>query len=198
MDRERDPGLREVIFLALFLALIAPSHGPIPDPSPGQGERACGPDVASWPDPEPFPNHTQGPQRVTDEITPATRAQVALALLRAGAPSRALPVLLAVSALETGHWQSMRRYNLGNFKSTKGDGRDHYALHGKTDYLFRAYKDLDEGAEDFVRGFRTRYRGAWPAILAQDPVRASRAMHRARYYTLSEERYTGLLVPLAR
>ncbi len=70
--------------------------------------------------------------RLPDVKTTATRQEMLevfwkawVAYFNAIPKKESIWVLLAQSALETGHWRSMHCYNLGNVKSRPGDGFDY-------------------------------------------------------------------------
>jgi flagellum-specific peptidoglycan hydrolase FlgJ len=112
---------------------------------------------------------------------------------------------MAQSALETGRWKHCHCWNLGNVKSSFGDGRDftffrcNEVLSGKTVWFdpphpytrFRAFRTLAEGAVDhlaFLRGL-TRYKIAWQWVMAGDPHAFVQALKAAGYFTADEAPY---------
>jgi hypothetical protein len=131
---------------------------------------------------------------------------VAWRALVGSAPSReSILVLLAHSALETGHWKGCHNWNLGNVKSRAGDGRCwtffrcNEVIGGKLVWFspphpqtrFRAFQSLQEGAADhlaFLRGMK-RYAGAWEQVIAGDPRAFARALKAAGYFTAAERPY---------
>lgn len=134
------------------------------------------------------------PAALAVELTAAWHA------LRAETPLRgSILLIMAHSALETGHWKACHCWNIGNVKSVPGDGRDwtffrcYEVEHGKTVWYdpphpatrFRAFRTLREGALDhlaFLMG-RKRYAGAWQHVLEPDPVFFVKALHAAGYFT---------------
>jgi len=74
-------------------------------------------------------------------------------------------ILLSQTALETGRWAKMYNYNWGNIKSHSDDG--HYwtmydcseIINGREFFFhpphdqckFRAYRSVEDGAEDYIR-----------------------------------------------
>jgi hypothetical protein len=127
------------------------------------------------------------------------------------APSpETLAILVAQSALETGHWRSMWCWNFGNIRgSFRGawtsfrageivDGREIFLEAGPAN-KFRAYASAAEGAEDFVRflgtatrpGQSNRYASAWAAALRGDAMTFALELGRAGYYTASREKYAA-------
>lgn len=85
--------------------------------------------------------------RLQAKKTPVTKEQLIEALWKAwltlfeGPPKReSIWILLAQSALETGHWKSMFAFNLGNVKSRDGDGYD-YTYFACNEILDRKYAE---------------------------------------------------------
>jgi hypothetical protein len=121
-----------------------------------------------------------------------------------------LAILVAQSALETGHWRSMWCWNFGNIRgSFQGawtsfrageivDGREIFLDAGPTN-KFRAYASAGAGAEDFVRflgtatrpGQTNRYAAAWAAALRGDALTYALELGRAGYYTANREKYAA-------
>src|SRR6266568_2263174 len=113
----------------------------------------------------------QAPEELPAIRTPCSPEDLALAFCSAwrallgSAPSRdSILLLLAHSALETGHWKSMMCNNIGNVKSRDGDGRCwtffrcNEIIGGKVLWFdpphpvcrFRAFQTLTEGAVDHI------------------------------------------------
>lgn len=118
-------------------------------------------------------------------------------------------VIWAQWALETGTGKFCCNWNLGNVKHVKGDGYDYMALKGVWEIVngkrielppenpgswFRALPSLDEGMHDHIALIRDkRFRAAWPAVLAGDPIGFARILKEQRYYTASLESYSALM-----
>jgi hypothetical protein len=150
------------------------------------------------------------PEQLTNVITPVDPAALAVELtaawraLRAETPQRgSILLLIAHSALETGHWKSCHCWNIGNVKSVPNDGRDwtffrcYEVEKGKVVWYdppspvtrFRAFRTLREGALDhltFLMG-RKRYAAAWEHVLEPDPKDFVRALWDAGYFTADPE-----------
>jgi hypothetical protein len=92
--------------------------------------------------------------QIAAEKTLLTAPQALYALGKAlGSDIRALPMVAAQSAVETGHWQSMWHWNFGNV--TAGPSND-YQILPKNPLHFRVYNSPDEGARDYVEYLRRR------------------------------------------
>jgi hypothetical protein len=117
--------------------------------------------------------------------------------------SAQLMVLMAQWGLETGNGASMIQYNVGNFKSTAGDGLDYTTfrtrevINGEDVYLdqnFKAYPDLDSGVAAYLASLAPpsgRFSSAWPYVLSGDLDGFAQALKNAGYYTASEESYAA-------
>jgi len=141
---------------------------------------------------------------------------------------KSLALLWSQSALETGRWKVIRNNNFGNikkkhykklsWKEIPDDGHSwtmfatgenlwnkelqktewhwfeppHYQTH------FRSYKNVVDGAEDYIRlvSQRSRYKLAWAEVLKGDPRAFSHELRKAGYYTASEAKYTAGVVRL--
>lgn len=144
-------------------------------------------------------------QNVPPQHTPISAEQLYGALTRAwpsvvgGTANRAsLLVLLAQSALETGAWKSLYNYNLGNVKHVQGDGYDFFSIrcnefaNGQevwSQCQFRAYPNLDTGAQDYLAFLVRRFRTAWSAVEDGDPDDFVHRLKAAGYFTSSESDY---------
>jgi hypothetical protein len=121
-------------------------------------------------------------------------------------------VLTAQSALESGRWRSMHRFNPGNIKASEsyeymycqfacdeiinGKIQKFFPPHPQTN--FRAFYDLEVGVLDYLRFLsrRARYAQAWAAASRGDPAAFIRALHSAGYFTASEAPYLKAVVSL--
>ncbi len=143
--------------------------------------------------------------------TPLTKEQAREALRKAfyaltGAPpsENVLALLMAQSALETGHWESMHHYNWGGLKAySSWDGErtsypcSEYIKGKKTRYptgnkhcIFRAYPNASEGAKDYLRILLRRE--DWKkGLLSGDPQKFNAALSgkSPRYYTAKPSKY---------
>lgn len=101
---------------------------------------------------------------VPRQNTPATRSEVAAAILQAGAPPAAVDVLLAQWDLETGGGSQMYNWNAGNIicagYPTCNSGGPH---------SFRAYPDLVTGIADWFHQLQRVWPQAWAGAMAGDP-----------------------------
>jgi hypothetical protein len=121
-------------------------------------------------------------------------------------------VLTAQSALESGRWKSMHRFNPGNIKASdsyeylycqfacdeiiNGKIEKFYPPHPQTN--FRAFMDLDTGVLDYLRFLsqRARYSSSWHAAEAGDPALFVHALKNAGYFTADEAPYLRSVVSL--
>lgn len=150
-----------------------------------------------------------------DKLTPVTTTDVYLALRRAWedqvtdvaldslALRGALLVLLSQWALETAFGKAVHWFNLGNAKHVDGDGHDFSVfrcsevIRGQEQFMdcpFVAFDNLDEGAAYYLRSIRSRFRFAWPAVLAGDVGDFAHRLKEAHYYTADEAVYTAGLI----
>lgn len=121
-------------------------------------------------------------------------------------------VLTAQSALESGRWRSMHRFNPGNIKASAGyeflycQYRCNEVIGGNTEWFdpphpqtnFRAFMDLDTGVLDYLRFLsgRVRYAGPWAAATKGDPAAFVHALKISGYFTASEGPYLKGVVSL--
>lgn len=148
------------------------------------------------------------PRQVPPERTPVTRAQMRESLgrawtrLRGAAPGeRTLDVLTAHASLETASGGRMYNFNFGGIKGTSPAGlttgaMTHEVIDGRRTEVrafFRAYRNLDEGAEDFVGLLGRRYGAALDAAAAGDPDAYAHALKARGYYTGDEADYADTL-----
>lgn len=154
-----------------------------------------------------------------DLLTPVTAREVSEALRVAFGRASGLVVTretlalaTAQSALETGRWKSIHRYNLGNIKA--GPTYEGYycqfrcneVIGGKVVWFdpphpqtnFRAFLSLEDGATDHVSflAHRARYAPAWSELLRGEPELYVRALKTAGYFTANEAAYTKAVVSL--
>jgi hypothetical protein len=149
---------------------------------------------------------------VTDLLTPCD-APTYLRAIRGGletlsgrTPSNAhVAVLTAQSALESGRWKSMHRFNPGNIKASDTYGylfcqfRCNEVIGGKVQWFepphpqtnFRAFLDLETGVLDYLRFLsqRARYSSSWHAAESGDPALFVHALKNAGYFTADEAPY---------
>ena len=90
--------------------------------------------------------------QLSAERTTLTAPQ-ALAVLgdALGPDRRALPMVAAQSAVETGHWKAMWRWNFGNVTA---DAASDYQILPKNPLHFKVYGSPEEGARDYVEWLR--------------------------------------------
>lgn len=123
-----------------------------------------------------------------------------------------IAVLTAQSALESGRWRSMHRFNPGNIKASSSyeylysQYRCNEVIGGKLEWFdpphpqtsFRAFMDLDTGVVDYLRFLsgRARYAGPWAAATRGDPAAFVHALKISGYFTASEGPYLKGVVSL--
>ena len=121
-------------------------------------------------------------------------------------------VLTAQSALESGRWRSMHRFNPSNIKASGTyeylycQFRCHELIGGKVEWFdpphpqtnFRAFMSLDAGVLDYLRFLsgRVRYAGPWAAAAKGDPAAFVHALKVAGYFTALEGPYLKGVVSL--
>ena len=125
---------------------------------------------------------------------------------------RQLAILVAQSALETGHWASMWNFNWGNVKMpSTADGdycqfRCNEIIGGKVVWFdpphpqtsFRAYASAADGAIEQVKFLaeRPRYAEAWRRCISGDSAGFVRALASAGYFTANVDAYERAVVSL--
>lgn len=156
-----------------------------------------------------------------DAITQLTPSQVIRAFRSAYGtvcgkdPSReCLALLVAQSALETGRWRSIHRFNFGNVKASQ-DYTGYYVqfrcnevINGKLQWFdpphsqcnFRAFESDETGAIDHLRFLsqRKRYAHAWEVAQSGMPLAFVDALKRAGYFTADEQPYARAVASLWR
>jgi hypothetical protein len=156
-------------------------------------------------------------ERLPDQLTPATPAEMYASLERAWklsigstASRDSLLVLLGQWALETGRGKSMHCFNVGNAKHVDNDGRDFCffacdeVIGGRIVWFypvdpaccFRAFRTLDEGVADYLDLIRRRFAASWPAVLSGSPSLFAHMLKTQGYYTADEAQYAHTLVAL--
>ncbi|MBN1611322.1 MAG: glucosaminidase domain-containing protein [Polyangiaceae bacterium] len=121
------------------------------------------------------------------------------------APERAVALLTAQWAHETGGGASMYNYNFGGIKGTGPGGLSVSQRTtegwGETERRivdrFRAYQTPEEGAEDYVRLLAQRYSGAVDAARAGDASGFVHALKSRGYFTGNEDAYLASVTQLA-
>jgi hypothetical protein len=127
-------------------------------------------------------------------------------------PNGQVAVLTAQSALESGRWRSMHRFNPGNIKASQDYAyfytqfRCNEVIGGKLEWFdpphpqtnFRAFMNLDTGVLDYLRFLsgRVRYAGPWAAATKGDPAAFVHALKLSGYFTASEGPYLKGVVSL--
>lgn len=153
--------------------------------------------------------------KVTAKRTPVSPSEMKKAMLQSsqaiGEPltNEAVSVLLAQWALETGWGRSMYCYNIGNIKSDQKSGNWYFircreVIGGKTVWFdpdhpaccFRAYQTLLDGAVEYVRFLKKKYRAAWASAKNGDCRGFCHELKRLGYYTASENSYTAAVSSL--
>ncbi len=155
---------------------------------------------------------------VPNRITPLIPEQVAEAFrqgfetIEGDPPSdETLSLLLAQSALETGHWKKIHCYNFGNIKASENyQGmycmfRCNEIINGHVRWFdpphpqtwFRAYASASEGAYDYLAFLAVdtnndgvnRYEAAWKAAKRADISGFIRQLKMVGYFTANLDRY---------
>lgn len=154
---------------------------------------------------------------VQDKLTPLSRQDAAQALLTAyraltGAfPSQAvLTLLLAQSALETGHWKKIHNFNFGNAKArldyplivqfrcseVDAQGVEHFFDPPDPQCNFRAYNDAAAGALDYLKVLQSRPHW-WQGLHTENPSAFVDALATPpKYFTANPEQYKRTIVSL--
>lgn len=154
---------------------------------------------------------------VQDKLTPLSRQDAAQALLTAyqlltGAlPSSAvLALLMAQSALETGHWQKIHQFNFGNAKAKPdyplivqfrcseldAQGVEHFFDPPDPQSNFRAYPDAASGALDYLKVLHSRSHW-WQGLHTENPSSFVDALATPpKYFTASPALYKRTIVSL--
>lgn len=123
----------------------------------------------------------------------------------------ALCILLAQTALETGHFQFMKNWNFGNIKHTKDHDYCLYEcgefIHGQFQMFyppnpvceFNSYPSAKDGIVEYISFLakRERYASAWRQLLKGDPVQYCKELkENGPYFTAPLGKYTGVVVKL--
>jgi flagellar protein FlgJ len=152
-------------------------------------------------------------REVASRATPTAPASYRAALARAyrevtgkTPTSATLDVLSAHVAHETGRGERMFNFNFGGIKGAGPSGltaryRTHEYLDGKKVSLvdgFRAYKNIDEGATDYLRLLEKRYGSAFRAAAEGDVDGFAAALKSKGYYTAPAAGYAAALRSLAK
>jgi hypothetical protein len=154
---------------------------------------------------------------VQDKLTPLSRQDAGQALLTAyrmltGAlPSQAvLALLLAQSALETGHWQKIHNFNFGNAKArldyplivqfhcseVDAQGVEHFFDPPALECNFRAYTDAAAGALDYLKVLQSRPHW-WQGLHTENPSAFVDALATPpKYFTGNPAQYKRSVVSL--
>lgn len=107
-----------------------------------------------------------------------------------------LAVVWAQHAIETGESTSMYNYNIGCVKKTYANNK--YWDTFKTKYfmldefgpIYLAFETLQEGAKFYLKFLKhTKFKSAWKAIEAGNPVEFAHLLKEAKFYHSSEEEY---------
>jgi hypothetical protein len=112
-----------------------------------------------------------------------------------------LDILTAHVSHETGNGARMFNYNFGGIKGPSERGL--VARYGTTEFFdgkktsiragFRAYRNLDEGAIDYVKFMRARYGTAVAEAERGDVDGFSAALKRRGYYTAPQDAYAAAM-----
>jgi hypothetical protein len=172
------------------------------------------------------PPNAQNQILVIDQLTPSDLVTMAAALttsyralFSADLARRALCVFLAHTALETGRWQKLHNWNIGNVKASLAyNGLVQYfrcneIINGKIQWFdpynpqtrFRAFKGPTSATEQYLRflgmatrgvGQPNRYQAAFDAAEKGDVVGMVDELARAGYFTANVELYRRAVVAL--
>jgi len=122
-----------------------------------------------------------------------------------------LCILLAQTALETGHFQSMKNWNFGNIKHTKNHDYCLYEcgefIHGQFQMFyppdpvceFNSYSSAKDGIAEYISFLakRERYASAWQQLLKGSPVQYCKELkENGPYFTAPLAKYTSVIVKL--
>ena len=140
---------------------------------------------------------------VANRLTPLTRQDAAAALAEAyarvtgGPPSiRVLALLLAHTAFETGRWQKLHNFNVGNVKAAASfsfitqfrcseveNGAEQFFDPPDPHCNFRAYSNAADGAVDYIKVLRSRPHW-WAGLQTEDAATFVNALATApKYFT---------------
>jgi hypothetical protein len=148
------------------------------------------------------------PGQVPSTKTPVTPESMFEALSQAWIatfgtePQRAsILVLLAQWGIETANGASMIQFNVGNFKHVAGDGWswstfettecDADGTCTPQEASFAAYPDLEIGVAVYFHAMVTRWKAAWPAVVAGDTLAFAKALKTQGYYTAPLAQYAA-------
>lgn len=114
-------------------------------------------------------------------------------------PGQVLALLMALSDLETGTFQSVFNHNFGNQIATRDSQQFYRALDSGNPRRFRAYPSAFAGARSFVAQVTSDTRPHWRAgLMTGDPVEFARALKGLNggpaYYEAPLGAYTNTLV----
>jgi hypothetical protein len=146
-----------------------------------------------------------------DRETAASALSVAYLLLTGRLPrEKVLALLLAQSALETGHWKKIHNHNFGNVKAGAGyplivqfrcsevdeNGVETFYDPPDPHCNFRAYETAADGAVDYLKILQRRPHW-WRGLHTEDPSAFVDALATPpKYFTANPEKYKGTLASL--
>ncbi len=152
------------------------------------------------------------PHRLPDVMTTVSTIDMFEAFQRAWPEGgrASIIVLLAQWAHETGRGKSMHCFNVGNSKHVRDSSKSwtffkcNEVIDGKIVWFypddpaccFDAFESLDEGVAAYFAEMRTRFAGAWPFVIAGDPVGFVKKLKAERYFTADEATYETDVVSL--
>lgn len=107
-----------------------------------------------------------------------------------------LAVVWAQHAIETGESTSMYNYNIGCVKKTYANNeywdtfKTKYFMLDEFGPIYLAFETLQEGAKFYLKFLKnTKFKSAWKAIEAGNPVEFARLLKEAKFYHSPEEEY---------
>jgi hypothetical protein len=142
---------------------------------------------------------------VSKQLTPSNEAAVTVALIKAWEDARnespsldILALLLAQSALETGHWKSMYNWNLYNGIAVSSAQLHYNGLDSGNSRQFRAFESLGEGADRYVQQMLSPTRPNWrDGLLTGDPEKFNVGLSTPpRFYEADPKKYGEALTKL--
>jgi flagellum-specific peptidoglycan hydrolase FlgJ len=125
---------------------------------------------------------------------------------------RGVNILWAHTAMETGNFQSMYNYNLGNIKATPKysqnkkwtsfsggeviDGKTYKFTAAHPMYYSRSYDSLDEAMVDYLKILGGRFKSALMEAVNGNVENFSKQLKEQGYYTADEKKYTNAIKAL--
>lgn len=104
-------------------------------------------------------------------------------------------MMLAHSALETGHWKKMWNWNPVNLTVNSGK---YYVNPGKGQekYKYAAFDSLEAGAREYIAYMKRRQKPAYDLLASGNPESFAARLKEGGFYEADEKRYADTLTPL--